>query len=75
MSFGQGKGAAQKIHFATAPPVMCALNKIYVYNSRRYRKYGPIFTIMLGTRMRIGEVLGLTEDDIDFDNNIYKKEI
>ncbi len=35
----------------------------------RYNRYSPIFTVMLWTGMRVGEVLGLTWDDIDFENN------
>lgn len=35
----------------------------------RYNRYYPIFTVMLWTGMRVGEVLGLTWDDIDFENN------
>ena len=41
----------------------------YIYGSPTYYKYGPLFTVMLGTGMRIGEVLGLTWDDVDFDAN------
>ena len=41
----------------------------YVYASPTYYKYGPLFTVLLGTGMRIGEVLGLTWKEIDFDNN------
>ncbi len=31
--------------------------------------YEPIITTMLGTGMRVGEVLGLKWEDVDFDNN------
>ena len=41
----------------------------YIYNSSTYYKYGPLFTVLLGTGMRIGEALGLTWKDIDFENN------
>lgn len=41
----------------------------YVYNSNTYRKYGPLFTVLLGTGMRIGEALGLTWKEVDFKNN------
>lgn len=41
----------------------------YVYASTIYNKYGPLFTILLGTGMRIGEALGLTWNDVDFDNS------
>lgn len=33
-------------------------------------KYGNIYTIAIYTGMRIGEILALTKDDIDFKNNI-----
>ncbi len=35
----------------------------------RYHQYCPVFTVMLWTGMRVGEVLGLRWDDIDFENN------
>ena len=35
----------------------------------RYHRYHPIFTVMLWTGMRVGEVLGLRWEDIDFENN------
>lgn len=38
----------------------------YVYGNEKYKKYGPLFTVLLGTGMRIGEALGLTWNDIDF---------
>ena len=41
----------------------------YVYASPTYYKYGSLFTVLLGTGMRIGEALGLTWKEIDFDNN------
>ena len=41
----------------------------YVYSSPTYYKYRQLFTVLLGTGMRIGEALGLTWNDIDFDNN------
>lgn len=40
----------------------------YIYNSE-YSKYGPLFTVLLGTGMRIGEALGLTWNDVMFDKN------
>ena len=41
----------------------------YVYASPTYYKYGPLFTILLGTGMRIGEALGLTWKEVDFNHN------
>lgn len=38
----------------------------YVQNSNRFKEYAPLFTILLGSGMRIGEALGLVWDDIDF---------
>lgn len=35
----------------------------------RYHQYYPVFTVMLWTGMRVGEVLGLRWEDIDFENN------
>ena len=35
----------------------------------RYHVYCPIFTVMLWTGMRVGEVVGLRWEDIDFDRN------
>lgn len=35
----------------------------------RYNRWYPVFTVMLWTGMRVGEVIGLQWDDIDFDNN------
>lgn len=41
----------------------------YIYNSPTYNKYGPLFTVLLGTGLRIGEALGLTWQDVDFKRN------
>lgn len=41
----------------------------YIYRERRYQKWGTLFTVLLGTGMRIGEALGLRWCDCDFDNN------
>ncbi len=40
----------------------------YLSSDEDSRKWYPLFTVMLGTGMRIGEVLGLRWEDIDFDN-------
>ncbi len=42
----------------------------YVYNSKTYKRWGPLFTVLLGTGMRIGEALGLRWRDCDFDKNV-----
>ena len=46
----------------------CFLN--YLENSKRFHTYLPLFTILLGTGMRIGECLGLTWNDIDLNNKL-----
>lgn len=38
----------------------------YIANSEEYRGWFPLFTVMLGTGCRIGEVLGLRWQDVDF---------
>lgn len=38
--------------------------------SSKYRGWLPLFTVLFGTGCRIGEVLGLTWNDIDFKNNL-----
>lgn len=40
----------------------------YIANHPVYYHWWPLFTVLLGTGGRIGEVLGLTWDDLDFDN-------
>lgn len=42
----------------------------FVYSSRIYNRLGNLFTVLLGTGLRIGEALALTWDDIDFDTGI-----
>lgn len=42
----------------------------FVYGSKRYSRYGPLLTVLLGTGTRIGEALGLTWDDVDFKENV-----
>lgn len=54
----------------------------FVKDDTIYSVYYPMIAFMLGTGCRIGEVIGLTWDDIDFENAtlsinhqiIYKKE-
>ena len=38
----------------------------YIYSSSQFAKYGPLFTTLLGTGMRIGEALGLRWRDCNF---------
>lgn len=38
--------------------------------SSRYRGWLPLFTVLFGTGCRIGEILGLTWNDIDLKNNL-----
>ena len=42
----------------------------YVANSHQYNHWLPLFTVMLGTGCRIGEVLGLRWQDCNFEENI-----
>lgn len=41
----------------------------FVYHSRTYGRWGQLFTVLLGTGMRIGEALGLRWCDCDFEKN------
>ena len=41
----------------------------FLENSRQYRHWKPIFEVMLGTGMRVGEIIGLRWEDIDLDEN------
>lgn len=45
------------------------LFEFYLSKPGRYHRYYTVFIVMLWTGMRVGEVLGLRWDDIDFDNN------
>ena len=42
----------------------------YLQHSARYRHWAPVFTVMLWTGMRVGEVTGLRWSDIDLDEGI-----
>ena len=44
----------------------------YIYHSNKYKRYGPLFTTLLGTGMRIGEALGLRWSDVDFKDGMIK---
>lgn len=41
----------------------------YVGRSGIYHKWNNLFIVMLGTGLRIGELMGLTWDDVDFEKN------
>lgn len=42
----------------------------YIYRTPINQKMGPLFTVLLGTGLRIGEALGLRWCDCDFDQNL-----
>lgn len=42
----------------------------YIYSSRQYNRMANLFTVLLGTGMRIGEALGLRWCDCDFEEGI-----
>lgn len=42
----------------------------FVKNHKRFNHWLPLFTFLLGTGCRIGEALGLTWSDCDFNNNL-----
>lgn len=42
----------------------------YIYTSHLYRRFANLFTVLLGTGLRIGEALGLRWCDCDFENGI-----
>lgn len=44
----------------------------YLENSRQYGHWKPIFEVMLGTGLRVGEVTGLRWEDADLENGIIK---
>ncbi|MCD8180320.1 MAG: site-specific integrase [Firmicutes bacterium] len=42
----------------------------FLKNSEQYNHWYPVFAVMLGTGMRVGETVGLRWCDIDFDENL-----
>lgn len=40
----------------------------FIEETPRYHKWKPMFTVMVGTGMRVGELIGLRWEDIDMDN-------
>ena len=41
----------------------------FLKKSNMYRHWYPIFALMIGTGLRVGEAVGLRWNDVDFDNN------
>lgn len=44
----------------------------FVYRDKTYRRWSSLFTVLLGTGMRIGEALGLRWCDCDFQTNVIR---
>lgn len=42
----------------------------YISNSRKYQHWLTVFTVLLGTGCRVGEIVGLRWEDCDFNENI-----
>lgn len=42
----------------------------FLRNSPKYNHWYPVFSVMLGTGLRVGELTGLRWQDVDFDNNL-----
>lgn len=42
----------------------------YVSKSGKYKHWLPLFTVLLGTGGRVGEIIGLRWEDCDFENNL-----
>lgn len=42
----------------------------YISRNRKYLHWLPVFTVLLGTRCRVGEIVGLRWSDCDFDENL-----
>ena len=42
----------------------------FIQNSQRYNRWQPLFTVMLWTGLRAGEVSALRWDDVDFEKNM-----
>lgn len=56
--------------FALTADQQDKLLEFLLYDSRKYSRYYEMFELLLKTGMRISETLGLTWDNIDFDNKI-----
>ena len=57
-----------KRHALTIPEQEAFIN--FVANHYRYKHWLPLFTTMLGTGCRVGEVLGLRWEDCNFEENV-----
>ncbi len=42
----------------------------YIANHRQYNHWLSVFTVLLGTGCRVGEIVGLRWEDCDFENNV-----
>ncbi|MBR1443050.1 MAG: site-specific integrase [Firmicutes bacterium] len=42
----------------------------FLHSCPMYQHWYPIFAVMLGTGLRVGEVTGLRWEDVDFENNV-----
>lgn len=67
------KELKQAHNFDTEKKKALTLEQQYVFmdfleNSRKYSHWKPIFEVMLGTGLRVGEVTGLRWEDLDFEN-------
>ena len=57
-----------KKHALTAPQQEAFIN--FCANNKQYSHWMPLFTVLLGTGARVGEVIGLRWEDCDFKNNL-----
>ena len=60
--------ATPKRHALTIPQQKALMN--FIEENVEWRGWLPLVTVLLGTGMRIGECLGLTWDDVDFENRM-----
>lgn len=42
----------------------------YIANNKNYQHWLPVFTVLLGTGCRVGEIVGLRWEDCNFDKNL-----
>lgn len=57
-----------KRHALTIPQQEAFIN--FCASSRQYNHWLPLFTVFLGTGLRVGELIGLRWVDCDFENNL-----